>query len=95
MSETLEELFASVMTATDTADKDRLLHLMFRLLPSQKRYPEYYKTIEKPLDLKMIATKIVENKYTSTNELEVCMNNMAILTVECLREGYEIRKVFG
>ena len=74
MSETLEELFASVMTATDTADKDRLLHLMFRLLPSQKRYPEYYKTIEKPLDLKMIATKIVENKYTSTNELEVHMN---------------------
>jgi len=70
LSETLEELFASVMTATDTADKDRLLHLMFRLLPSQKRYPEYYKTIEKPLDLKMIATKIVENKYTSTNELE-------------------------
>ena len=59
------------MTATDTADKDRLLHLMFRLLPSQKRYPEYYKTIEKPLDLKMIATKIVEHKYTSTNELEV------------------------
>jgi len=47
-----------------------LLHLMFLLLPSQKRYPEYYKTIQQPLDLKTIATKIVENKYSSTDELE-------------------------
>ena len=62
MSETLEELFASVMTATDTADKDRLLYLIFLLLPSQKRYPEYYKTIEKPFYLKMIATKIYNLK---------------------------------
>ena len=82
------------MTATDTTDKDRLLHLMFRLLPSQKRYPEYYKTIEKPLDLKMIATKIVENKYTSTNELEVC-TIMSIPVMEFWREGYKIRKVLG
>ena len=44
--EMLEDLFASVMTLTDTTDKDRLLHLMFRLLPSQKRYPEYYKVIK-------------------------------------------------
>ena len=51
MSETLEELFASVMTARDTADKDCLIHLMFRLLPLQKQYSKYYKTIEKPLVL--------------------------------------------
>lgn len=35
-----EELFASVMTATDT--DDRPLHTMFQLLPSKKLYPEYY-----------------------------------------------------
>ena len=73
LGEMLEELFASVMTVTDAADPDRLLHLMFRLLPSQKRYPEYYKMIENPLDLKSIATKIVENKYTTTAGLEVCI----------------------
>ena len=73
LGEMLEELFASVMTVTDAADPDRLLHLMFRLLPSQKRYPEYYKMIENPLDLKSIATKIVENKYTTSAGLEVCV----------------------
>lgn len=70
MSEMLEELFGSVMTVTDAADPTRLLHLMFRLLPSQKRYPEYYKVISEPIDLKIIATKIVENKYTNMNQLE-------------------------
>lgn len=35
-----EELFASVVTATDT--DDRPLHTMFQLLPSKKLYPEYY-----------------------------------------------------
>ena len=58
LPEMLEELFASVMTLVDEKDPERLLHLMFRLLPSQKRYPEYYKTISNPLDLKTIATKI-------------------------------------
>lgn len=70
LSEMLEDLFASVMQATDPGDPDRLLHLMFRLLPSQKRYPEYYKLIESPIDLKIIATKIVDNKYENINELE-------------------------
>ena len=70
MSEMLEELFGSVMTVTDSADPSRLLHLMFRLLPSQKRYPEYYKVITEPIDLKIIATKIVENKYANMNQLE-------------------------
>ena len=43
---------------------------MFRLLPSQKRYPEYYKVIDNPMDLKTIATKITENKYANLTELE-------------------------
>ena len=38
MAEMLEDLFASVMTLMDTTDPERPLHLMFRLLPSQKRY---------------------------------------------------------
>lgn len=38
LGEMLEDLFAAVMEGTDPSDHDRLLHLMFRLLPSQKRY---------------------------------------------------------
>ena len=70
MFDMCEDLFASVMEVTDTADPERLLHLMFRLLPSQKRYPEYYKLIDAPIDMKIVAQKIVDNKYSSLNELE-------------------------
>ena len=71
MLDMLEDLFAAVMTVMDTADPERPLHLMFRLLPSQKRYPEYYKLITEPIDLKTIAAKIVDNKYEDLNALEV------------------------
>lgn len=64
-----EELFAALMTATDPAD-DRLLHVMFQLLPSKKHYPEYYAVIDHPIDLKFIANKIQTNAYTSLNEME-------------------------
>lgn len=64
-----EELFATVMTATDPVD-DRLLHLEFQLLPSKKLYPDYYDVIDHPVDLKLIATKIQTSAYTSLTEME-------------------------
>lgn len=66
--ENYEELFASVMTATD--DSSRPLNLMFQLLPSKKEYPDYYDIIEHPIDLKFIATKIQTNAYISLAEME-------------------------
>ncbi|KAK7869922.1 hypothetical protein R5R35_013708 [Gryllus longicercus] len=63
-----EDLFTAVMTATD--QDNRPLHTCFQLLPSKKRYPEYYEVIENPIDLKMIATKIQQNKYSTLNDLE-------------------------
>ncbi|XP_064212434.1 protein polybromo-1 isoform X5 [Tribolium castaneum] len=63
-----EELFTSVMTATD--NENRPLHTSFQLIPSKKKYPEYYEVIEQPIDLKMIATKIQTNDYCSLAELE-------------------------
>nr|CAD7398151.1 unnamed protein product [Timema cristinae] len=63
-----EELFTAVMMATDP--DNRSLHTVFQLLPSKKRYPEYYEVIENPVDLKMIATKIQQNKYTTLSEME-------------------------
>lgn len=64
-----EELFASIMTATDPIG-DRAMHRMFQLLPSKKVYPDYYDVIEHPIDLRLIATKIQMNAYSSLVEME-------------------------
>lgn len=66
--ENYEELFASVMTATD--DNSRPLNLMFQLLPSKREYPDYYDIIEHPIDLKFIATKIQTNAYLTLADME-------------------------
>lgn len=63
-----EDLFTAVMTATDL--ENRPLHIDFQLLPSKKKYPEYYEVIENPIDLKTIAIKIQNNEYASLNEME-------------------------
>ncbi|XP_044737785.1 protein polybromo-1 isoform X3 [Chrysoperla carnea] len=63
-----EDLFTAVMMATD--QDNRPLHTVFQLLPSKKKYPEYYEVIENPIDLKIIATKIQQNDYTCLTELE-------------------------
>uniref|UniRef100_A0A1B6CN38 Protein polybromo-1 n=1 Tax=Clastoptera arizonana TaxID=38151 RepID=A0A1B6CN38_9HEMI len=63
-----EDLFIAVMTATD-AD-NRPLHLVFQLLPSKKRYPKYYEVIDNPIDLRTIARKIQDSKYTTLNDME-------------------------
>lgn len=63
-----EELFTAVMTATDV--DGRCISSMFQLLPSRTLYPEYYKIITEPIDLKLIAMKIQDNGYTHLGELE-------------------------
>ena len=66
----LEELFGAVMTTRDSSDPDRMLNTVFQLLPSRKRYPEYFELIKEPMDLKMCAEKIQKNKYKDICELE-------------------------
>ncbi|XP_050303913.1 protein polybromo-1 isoform X2 [Anthonomus grandis grandis] len=63
-----EELFNTVMTATD--DNKMPLNKHFQLLPSKSEYPEYYEVIEQPLDLKRIAIKIQNNRYPNILALE-------------------------
>ncbi|XP_065348205.1 protein polybromo-1 isoform X6 [Cloeon dipterum] len=63
-----EELFSTIMMAQDSEGRD--LHPAFQLLPSRKAYPEYYEVIDSPIDLKMIATKIQSNQYSSLNDME-------------------------
>lgn len=35
-----------------------------------QRYPKYYEVIDNPIDLRMIARKIQDSKYTNLNEME-------------------------
>lgn len=68
-NDVFEELFASVMTATDPFDS-RPLYTEFQLLPSKRHYPDYYDVIEHPIDLKLIATKIQTSAYSTLGEME-------------------------
>lgn len=63
-----EELFSAVMKAKD--DYNKPLYTHFQLLPSKKKYPEYYEVIEQPIDLKLIAQKIQGKKYNNLIEME-------------------------
>nr|XP_034305706.1 protein polybromo-1 isoform X10 [Crassostrea gigas] len=63
----IEELFAAAMNARDG---DRDISLVFQLLPQRSKYPEYYKIIKNPIDMKMIAQKIQGNMYNTLNEIE-------------------------
>ncbi|XP_063225354.1 protein polybromo-1 isoform X22 [Bacillus rossius redtenbacheri] len=85
-----EELFTAVMLATDS--DNRPLHTVFQLLPSKKRYPEYYDVIENPIDLKMIATKIQQNKYTSINDMEKDLLQMTKNACQFNEPGSQIYK---
>ncbi|CAB4068399.1 PBRM1 [Lepeophtheirus salmonis] len=76
--EMLEDLLAVVMTAIDPFDPNRLVHIPFRLLPSQKRYPEYFKVINDPIDLKMIANQDTNHiLYNAYKRYELEANKVA------------------
>ncbi|XP_053202089.1 protein polybromo-1-like isoform X2 [Panonychus citri] len=70
----LEELFASVMTAT--VDDGRSLCTMFQLLPSKTKYPDYYQEIKHPMSLSKIKSKIKMRFYRSTVEVVDDLNTM-------------------
>ena len=57
-AEYYEELFGAVMTSMDPSEPSRALNIVFQLLPSRKRYPEYYDDIGEPMDLKTVAEKV-------------------------------------
>lgn len=89
-----EELFTAVMTATDSDNKP--LHTVFQLLPSKKKYPEYYEHIDNPIDLRMIAQKIQNNEYLTLCDLErdlILMTNNACSFNEPGSQIYKNAKV--
>ena len=70
LTEFLEDLLGTVMTTGDSSDTNRMLNVVFQLLPSRKRYPEYYEVIQEPMDLKIVAEKIQRNQYKEIAEME-------------------------
>ncbi|CAD6994057.1 unnamed protein product [Ceratitis capitata] len=87
-----EELFAAVMTTVDSSMNDRPLHRMFLLLPSKKMYPDYYDVIEHPIDLRLIATKIQMNAYSSLVEMERDLLQMTKNACQFNEPGSQIYK---
>ncbi|GFS20715.1 protein polybromo-1 [Elysia marginata] len=67
LNDDLEQLFAAIVT---TKDGDRDISQAFQLLPQRSKYPQYYEVIQNPVDLKMIATKIQQNRFKSLDDLE-------------------------
>ncbi|CAH8475965.1 unnamed protein product [Schistosoma turkestanicum] len=63
-----ELLFASI--AKYVSENDRPLAPTFTHLPSRELYPVYYVVIKEPIDLRMIARRILSGKYNSMDELE-------------------------
>ncbi|XP_060077501.1 protein polybromo-1-like isoform X5 [Ylistrum balloti] len=65
--EDLESLFSSVMMARDG---EREISPAFHLLPSKSKYPEYYKIIKQPIDMKIIGQRLQAGAYTTLDDLE-------------------------
>ncbi|KAL0270693.1 UNVERIFIED_CONTAM: hypothetical protein PYX00_008011 [Menopon gallinae] len=86
----IEELFTAIMHATDP--DNRPLNSAFMLLPSRKRYPEYYDIIDNPIDLKLIARKIQANQYNNINELEKDLLLMTKNAISFNEPGSQIYK---
>lgn len=63
-----EQLYRAVTTAVDSDKKP--LHTFFQVLPSKKRYPDYYEVVETPIDLRMVADKMHHKKYNLLVEME-------------------------
>ncbi|CAL8082046.1 unnamed protein product [Calicophoron daubneyi] len=70
-----ELLFASI--AKYRNEEGHLLAPTFTYLPSEKLYPVYFAVIKDPIDLRMIARRIMSGNYTSMDDLEKDFSLMA------------------
>ncbi|OON18820.1 Bromodomain protein, partial [Opisthorchis viverrini] len=61
-------LFSSIVKYT--GDDGRALAPTFTYLPSKEIYPVYYAVIKEPIDLRMIAQRILSGSYSAMDELE-------------------------
>lgn len=92
INEFLEEFLGCIMSAVDPAEPDRHLNTVFQLLPSKRRYPEYYKVISEPIDLKTIAMRIQNGDYASIGDMETDLQLMFSNAIAFNEPGSQIYK---
>ena len=68
----MRKLMDIIMKYEDNQDggDGRVLSLPFMKLPTRKELPDYYKVIQKPVDITKILTKIENDKYKDMDDLE-------------------------
>ncbi|XP_054639647.1 polybromo 1, like [Dunckerocampus dactyliophorus] len=71
----MKALYAAVTDAREVATSRRLCDL-FMVKPSKKDYPDYYKVILEPMDLKTIEQNIRNERYTTE---EALMDDMKLM----------------
>ncbi|XP_028302620.1 protein polybromo-1-like [Gouania willdenowi] len=71
----MKALFAAVTEARESGTGRRLCDL-FMVKPSKKDYPDYYKVIVEPMDLRTIEHNIRTNKYTTEDSMVEDMKRM-------------------
>lgn len=71
----MKALLAAVTEARESGTNRRLCDL-FMVKPSKKDYPDYYKVILEPMDLKTIDTNIRSERY---NTEEALMEDMKLM----------------
>ena len=71
----MKALYAAVIEAREENTNRRLCDL-FMVKPSKKDYPDYYKVIQEPMDLKTIEHNIRSERYTTG---EALMDDMRLM----------------
>ena len=63
----IEEIFTAVVTYHD--EKGNQISNDFTILPSRKELADYYDSVERPIDLKQIASKIQHGGYRRLDDI--------------------------
>lgn len=89
----MKVLLAAVAEAREAGTGRRLCDL-FMVKPSKKDYPDYYKVILEPMDLRMIEHNIRSDKYMTEDAMVEDMKLMFRNARHYNEEGSQVRYFF-
>lgn len=89
----MKTLFAAVAEAREAGTGRRLCDL-FMVKPSKKDYPDYYKVILEPMDLRTIEHNIRSDKYMTEDQMVEEMKLMFRNARHYNEEGSQVRRVW-
>ncbi|KAI9003215.1 Bromodomain-containing protein [Gaertneriomyces semiglobifer] len=85
---TMRDILNTIETRQD--DDGRHITEMFKELPSQRRYPDYYQKIKRPIALNNIHQKVSAYQYRTLTEFEADFNQMVANAMTYNDEGSEV-----